>query len=250
MNPVLEAKNISKYYKGPAGSKQVIFENINFSINEENSITSILTPFGWGKSTLLRMLSGIDRDYTGEILLNGNIINKKLPFIPENPVSLPWLDVIDNVRLVNSLRLKRDQLSINALQDLIDLVGLTGYEDHYPFNKSYGFRFRITLARALVISPQIILLDDSLKLMDFETKTEVFGLITKISLARKIKFILASSNITEVDSISDKIIFMNKKPGSTAREILNNKQGLGTFKKEIMELLLDGKVSNTSNYAI
>ena len=83
MNPFLEVKNITKYFKGEAGSRQLIFEKLSFSISEEHNITSILAPFGGGKTTLLKILSGLDSDYMGEILLNGDKTKNKFPFIPD-----------------------------------------------------------------------------------------------------------------------------------------------------------------------
>ena len=210
MNPFLEVKNITKYFKGEAGSKQLIFEKLSFFISEEHNITSILAPFGGGKTTLLKILSGLDSDYMGEILLNGDKTKNKFPFIPEKPASFPWLNVKDNIRSIVDILEKEERASEIKLQELIDLTGLTSYEDHFPHNKSYGFRFRISLARALAVSPQIILLDDPFKLMDSETKDEIFELIKNVASVKKIKFILASSNITEVALLSDKILLDRK----------------------------------------
>ena len=252
MNPFLEVKNITKYFKGEAGSKQLILENLSFSISEEHNITSILAPLGGGKTTLLKILSGLDTDYKGQILLNGNKIKNKFPFIPEKPASFPWLNVSGNIRLIIAMLEKNERPSQIKLQELIDLTGLTSYEDHFPFNKSYGFRFRISLARALAVSPQIILLDDPFKLMDSETKDEIFELIKKIASVKKTKFLLASSNITEVALFSDKILLVNKKPGYLSGEIIVDKykKRLEQLKDQIQEILQKENVINATNFSI
>jgi len=249
---VLDVKNITKHYSGPAGSKETIFENLSFSVGEEHNITSILAPFGGGKSTLLKILSGLDNDYTGELLLYGNKLINKLPLIPEKPASFPWLNVEGNIKLINSIPGNNKKLSQNEIQDLIDLTGLTSYEGHFPNNKSYGFRFRIALARTLVVSPPIVFLDDPFKQMDSETKDEIFELLTKIASIKKIKFLFASSNISEAALLADKILLLNGKPGYFSGEIVNDKfkKRVEFLKDEIREILLKENVVNTTNFSI
>jgi ABC-type nitrate/sulfonate/bicarbonate transport system ATPase subunit len=252
LNPFLEVKNITKYFKGEAGSRQLIFENLSFSINEEHNITSILAPFGGGKTTLLKILSGLDSDFMGEILLNGDKTKNKFPFIPEKPASFPWLNVKGNIRSIIDVLEKEERPSEIKLQELIDLTGLTSYEDHFPHNKSYGFRFRISLARALAVSPQIILLDDPFKPMDSETKDEIFELIKKIATIKRIKFILTTSNITEAALLSDKILLIKNKPVYLSGEIIIDKykHRLEQLKDEIQEIVQKENMINASNFSI
>jgi ABC-type nitrate/sulfonate/bicarbonate transport system ATPase subunit len=252
LSPFLDVKNITKYYKGEAGSRQHVLENMSFSVSEEHNITSILACSGGGKTTILKILSGLDNDFKGDILLYGAKIKNRLPFIPEKPASFPWLNVSGNIRSIMDMNEKEGRPSHILLQELIDLTGLTGYEDHFPDNKSYGFRFRISLARALAVSPKIILLDDPFKLMDSETKDEIFELIKKISSLQKIKFILASSNITEAALISDKILLINGKPGYLAGEIVIDKykHRLDQLKNEIQVILQKENITNSTNFSI
>ncbi|MDR3610718.1 MAG: ATP-binding cassette domain-containing protein [Ignavibacteriaceae bacterium] len=252
MRHFLEVKNIKKYFKEKTGTKQLVFENLSFNITENDQVVAILIPFGGGKTTLQKILSGLDDDYSGEVLLNGKKNFNKLPYIPGEPTSYPWHNVTENVKLIASMYEKKDKISSIQLQEFIDIVGLTGYENHFPFNKSYGFRFRISLARALVISPQIILLDDSFKQMDFETKVEIFELIEKIKVERKIKFLLATSNITEVALLSDKILLMKNKPGNISGEIIadKNKRSVEQIKNEILKNIQKEDILNCSNFSI
>jgi sulfonate transport system ATP-binding protein len=251
LNFFFEARHITKYFSNPAGFKQLLIENISFSISEEDKITSILAPFGGGKSSLLKILSGLDTDYKGELLLKGIKIINNIPLIPEKPSSLPWLDVIGNIKLINSIRGKNERLSEVEMLELIDLAGLTDYESHYPDNKSYGFRFRITLARAMAVSPQIILIDDSFKMMDIETKVEIFQMIKRIVLLKNIKFLLASSNISDVSILSDKIIFIEGYPCYSNGEILVDKNKSTRLKNfDIQDILLKLNTANCVNYSI
>ena len=252
MSPFLDVKNITKYYKGEAGSRQHVLENLSFSVSEEHKITSILACSGGGKTTILKILSGLDNDFKGDILLYGAKIKNRFPFIPEKPASFPWLNVKGNIRSIIDILEKEERPSEIELQELIDLTGLTSYEDHFPHNKSYGFRFRISLARALAVSPQIILLDDPFKQMDSETKDEIFELIKNVASVKKIKFILASSNITEVALLSDKILLIKNKPVYLSGEVILDKykHRLEQLKEEIQEILQKENVFNTSNFSI
>jgi ABC-type nitrate/sulfonate/bicarbonate transport system ATPase subunit len=252
LNHFFEVKNIKKYFKAETGTKQLVLENLSFNITEDDQVVAILIPFGGGKTTLQKILSGLDDDYSGEVLLNGEKNSNKLPYIPEKPTSYPWLNVTGNVKLIAAMHEKKNKISSIRLQEFIDFVGLTGYENHFPFNKSYGFRFRISLARALVVSPQMILLDDSFKQMDSETKVEIFELIEKIKVERRIKFLLATSNITEVALLSDKILLMKNKPGNIFGEIIadKHKRSVEQIKNEILKIIQKEDILNCSNFFI
>jgi len=173
-------------------------------------------------------------------------------FIPEKPSSFPWLDVEGNIKLVFKLL---DEMGCNAkykLQELIDLTGLTGYENHFPDNHSFGFRFRISLARAIAVSPDIILLDDPFKLMDNETKHEIIALIRIISSEKGIRFLITTSNITDALLLSDRIFLMSNYPASVITDISVDKsiKGNEQIKNEIKILLERGDISNLANFSI
>jgi ABC-type nitrate/sulfonate/bicarbonate transport system ATPase subunit len=251
VNSFLEVNNISKYFKGVADSKQLIFENLTFSISEEHDVTSILIPFGGGKTTLLKILSGIDKEYSGEILLKGGI-NNILPFIPANPSSYPWLSVRGNIELILTLCEKNRKQIVTKFEEIIDLIELTGYEDHFCSNKSRGFRFRISLGRALAASPQIIMLDDSLKCLDSTTRIESIAIIKKIAMKKRIKFLLASSNITEVVMLSDKVLLLRNKPSRLYAEIRieKNQKESDVLNDTVRGIIQQQDILNTNNYSI
>ena len=252
MNNLLEVRNIIKYYKGEAGSKLLVLDKVSFSLNEDDNITSILAPTGSGKSTLLKIISGLDYDYEGGILLKGNKVVNKLPFIPEKPSSFPWLDVKGNIKIVFRMVEELGGTARYKLQDLIDLTGLTGYENHFPDNKSYGFRFRISLARAIAVSPEIILIDDPFKFMETESKDESFQLIKRISTEKGIRFLIATSNINDAFMLSDNIILLSKNPVSVVTDISVDKNNKGTeqIKNEIKSLLEKENIINLTNFSI
>lgn len=214
----LKLESISKYYLKHAGAKQKVLDDINLSVEaseNEGSFVSILASFESGKTTLLKIISAIEKPDNGKVLLQDEVYYNatgKIVFIPEKPSSFPWLNVEQNINFATNI-------STDKLKELIGAVDLTGYENHHPHNASLGFRFRISLARALAVGPTFILLDDIFRRMDSETKDEIYELLRTVRLKFNINFILATTNISEAIYLSDKLYLMKKNPGRIIEEI-------------------------------
>jgi len=217
---LVKLESISKTYSVEGGLKIDVLQDINFKIDtsERGTITTILAPFGSGKSTLLKIIAGLIEPSGGKIFFKDD--HHKIPYITEKPSSFPWLNVRKNIEVSMNLKTSKE----TDIQSLISLVDLAGYEDHFANNKSVGFRFRISLARALAVNPSLILIDDSFKVMKRESRGEIFDLLINISSRQNLNFVLATTNLVEAVQLSDKIILMSKKPGKIIKEIhLNNK---------------------------
>lgn len=218
----LEIRNLSKSYVNDVGLNQIILEDVNFEIHspESNgSFTTILAPFGSGKTTLLKIIAGLE-NYTGEVNLNGKGIPKpynEIIYIPEKPSSYPWLNVRENIELPSKLN-KLDKSVSLEMNELINLVGLSGYEDFYTSPDMSGFRLRIAIARALSFNPKLILLDDVLKNLDGETRLELIELLKNLT-TKKYSFLLAATNISDAILLSEKIYLMKKNPGQIVKQI-------------------------------
>lgn len=207
MNNDLEIKKLSKEFVDETGFRKNLFQNISFDV-EKNSFTTVLAPTGMGKSSFLKIISGLETQSSGEIIKKEDT---KIIYIPTEPSSFPWMTVKENISF--ALDDKRD------IKKYINIVGLDGYEDHIPHNKSLGFRFRISLARALAIEPSIIVLDEPFNKMDIKTKAEIYSLVNKINCNEKQTMLLGTTNITEAIYLSDKIILMKKDPAEILEEI-------------------------------
>ncbi len=225
---LLKTENISKFIQGFAGTGQLILEDVNFEIDAVASrmnITALLAPFGAGKTTLLKILAAVDFQTNGKVYLSGNEYKTpdgSIAYIPEEPSSFPWLNVTKNIEF--ALKLKNKNYDTEKLKVLISFVGLTGYEDHYPDNKSLGFRFRISLARALAVEPKLILLDDPLKNLFGETKKEIKFLIKKTAEDFKVPLLISTTNISEALELSSLILLMKKHPGTIIDSFKINRQ--------------------------
>jgi len=222
---ILEIVNVSKDYYGIAGAKQHVLQNVSLNVNfslTKGKIFSILAPFGAGKTTLLKIACGLEKPSSGEVIVTGKKcepeqLHGKIVYIPEKPSSYPWLNVEQNIKFAAGLKLK--EINPGQIQELISQVGLEGYEKHYPNEKSLGFRFRISLARALAVEPQLLLLDDPLKNLHHQVKKEIKQLIEFIVNELNISVILTTTNINDSISISDEIYLMKKNPGMIIDEI-------------------------------
>jgi ABC-type nitrate/sulfonate/bicarbonate transport system ATPase subunit len=234
---ILQIKNVYKYYELYAGAKKHVLDDINFTIKEDSQngqIISILAPFGSGKSTLLRILSGLEKPSAGEVLYNGNKYRtelQKIVFIPELPSSFPWLNVKNNITFTEYTG--RKKYIEKDIAKIISLVGLSGYESHFPDEGSLGFRFRISLARALMINPKFILIDDPFKNLDSETRTEIYSVVNLVCRKFKIVFILTTTNISEALKLSSSIFLMKKDPGTIFHRIELDRNKFETAESEI-----------------
>ncbi len=199
---ILNIENLTKDYIDRTGHIVHLLEDIDLSINEEE-FTTILAPTGTGKSSLLKIIADLETPSSGKIVNNF----KKKIFIPSEPSSFPWLNVKENILFDIS------DSNDTELQEVINLVGLEGYKDHYPHNKSLGFRFRISLARAIMNKADLIVIDEPFVKMRDEVRTEIYFLCRKIQSKKKISVVLGTSNISEAILLSDKIFLMDKNPG-------------------------------------
>lgn len=230
---LLELINISKDYIGSSGSHKQVLSEINITLKNvvtEGYIASIIGPVNSGKSTLLKIISGIEPQTSGIKKLSGDEYNNTdgtIVYIPENPSSLPWLNVKENIEFI--LKHKRLNKDDEHIKKILRDVELTGYENHFPNDTSYGFRFRIALARALIIQPKIILLDEPFIRMSSGTKTEIFALLKSICKNYQIVIILATINIVE-SLILSKILFLLSKDMGTIFDKIDIEMGISTFR--------------------
>ena len=221
---ILDIKNLSKSYYNDAGARQIVLEDVNFQMqSNENggSFASILAPFGSGKTTLLKILAGLE-SYNGEVSLNGKRIDEptgKIIYIPEKPSSFPWINVKQNIELPSKLYKRKGKKLQFKAEEVINLVGLSGYEDFYASFSASGFQQRIAIARALSFNPKFILLDDVLKNLDTETRVEIIELLQLITAEKRTSFLLATTSMTDAILLSQKVFLMRKNPGQIIKEL-------------------------------
>jgi len=183
-------------------------KDFNFDINcKLNSINSIIC-FDDSASKLLKIIGGVVDNFEGEIKFSDEM--KTAVYIPSNPSSFPWLNVEDNIKYILENSTHSINKKENNIKQIINNVGLNGYEKHFPNNNSLGFRFRISIARTLFFDPAIILIDDSFENMKDETKFELFDLLKILSKKYNVSFLINTNNISDAIYLSENIYLMKK----------------------------------------
>ncbi|MGE5353974.1 MAG: ABC transporter ATP-binding protein [Acidobacteriota bacterium] len=224
-NLVLKAEKISKTFINPAGASLSILEEVSLDVRK-GELATILGSSSTGKSTLLRILAGVESPDAGTVrFVQQADSGANLALIPTEASSLPWLSVRDNVRLGITESIAEEE-AISKINRAINIVGLDGYESHFPANKSVGFRFRISIARALVMDPKVILIDDALRDLRAGRKITYYGLLREILSREGISILYVTNDITEAMLLSDRIFLLGSKPGRIVKEFNIEKTGL------------------------
>jgi NitT/TauT family transport system ATP-binding protein len=221
---LLDIQNVRKVYPRPGGGELLVLDDINLKI-EEGEILGLLGRTGCGKSTLLRLIAGLAQAASGSISYLGHNVEGPAPGIAmvfQGFALFPWLTVLENVELgLEALGLPANEMRRRSLA-AIDLIGLDGFESAYPRELSGGMRQRVGFARALVVHPNILLMDEPFSALDVLTaetlRTDFLDLWSEGQLPIK-AVILVTHNIEEAVLMCDRILIFGSSPGRILSEI-------------------------------
>jgi NitT/TauT family transport system ATP-binding protein len=194
---------------------------------EDGQFIAIVGPSGCGKSSLLRLALGLQTRTHGTIRIDGNDVEKPrrdVGVVFQNPVLLPWRSVLQNVMLpADVLRLPRDEASRNAI-DLLALAGLRGFESKYPYELSGGMQHRVSIVRALLHDPKVLLMDEPFAALDALTRESMSIELQRIWMTRRKTIIFVTHNISEAVLLADRVIVMSARPGRILADLSNSAQ--------------------------
>ena len=227
----VELKNINKTYGSYQASR-----NVNFGI-EKGKLIGLLGPSGSGKTTILRMIAGLETPDSGEVIIDGKVVNdvpssqRGIGFVFQNYALFRYMTVYDNVAFGLKVQ-KADKKKIDArVRELIKLVGLEGLEKRYPSQLSGGQRQRVAFARALAPNPQVLLLDEPASGLNTQDLDELSKRILAIR-DRGITVVLIEHKMDVVMTISDHIAVLNfgkKIADGTPEEIRSNPEVIEAY---------------------
>jgi NitT/TauT family transport system ATP-binding protein len=213
--PAIAVRRLSKSYrtgKGPIAA----LGSVSFDL-AHGEFVSVLGPSGCGKSTILKMLAGIVPPSSGSMAIDGERLtgpSEKVGVVFQSPVLLPWRSVFENVMLPVDVRRESREAAAARVLELIELVGLQGFESRYPFELSGGMQQRVAICRALVTDPAILLLDEPFGALDAMTRETMNLELQRIWLEKRKTVFLITHSIPEAVFLSDRVIIMTSRPGN------------------------------------
>ncbi len=203
------------HYNERTGQALRVLDRIDLQVGD-GELVSIVGPSGCGKTTFLNAVDGLLRVTSGEIRLDGRVVDRPGPdraFVFQHDSLFPWRTVLQNVGYGLELqgRLGRPEIRERA-QRLIELVGLKGFEQHYPHELSGGMRQRVNIARALVVEPELLLLDEPFAALDAQTREFMQAELMKILARAKATALFITHQISEAIFLSNRIVVFSARP--------------------------------------
>jgi nitrate ABC transporter ATP-binding subunit len=249
-NPFLVIEDVSKVYPTATGSYTVL-EGVNLTVYE-GEFVCVIGHSGCGKSTLLDMVSGFRKPTDGEVRLQTKKITQPGPdrmVVFQNYSLLPWLTAFENVYLgVDSVYPDKPKAEkVKIVEEHLAMVGLTEAANKKPPQLSGGMKQRVSIARALAIRPQVLILDEPFGALDAITKEELQEELLKIWRGNRVTVLMITHDIDEALFLSDRLVMMTNGPAAKIGEILDIPFSRPRDRAQIME---DPEYYNLRNYAL
>jgi ABC-type nitrate/sulfonate/bicarbonate transport system ATPase subunit len=237
----LKVSNLQKTFE-----EKPIFSNISFEL-KEHEILTFIGPSGCGKSSLLNIISGIDNDYSGEILIETDEVKKQekksISFVQQRDLLIPWKTVLENATFGLEIGGGDKHSSRLLAIDLLKKFNLEGSEEKFPHQLSGGMRQRVSLMRSVLLQKPILLLDEPFASLDSITRENLQEWLIDLLDEFRFSVILVTHDIYEAIKISDRIIVLGGSPSEMIDEIIVNRANKENMFRRIRENL-SGVIAN------
>ena len=222
--PIIDVRRLGKTFQAK-GQSLTVFADLSCTV-EKRSFLSIIGPSGCGKSTLLKLISGLDTPTHGDVVFNGRRVDgpcKGMIYVFQQYTKsiFPWRTVIENIAF--GLRAQRSVSAKDARErcrEYIDLVGLQGYEDYYPYQLSGGMQQRVCIARALICEPDVLLMDEPFSAVDAMTRAILQELVMRIWQTLPITILFVTHDVDEAVFLSSRIISLGGSGAGIAEDVV------------------------------
>ncbi len=223
---IAEIRNVNKEFLLPSGSEINVLENVSLAINP-GEIVALLGPSGSGKSTLMRILTGLIQPTSGEVLAYGRPLvgfHPRASIVFQSFALYPWLTVNENISMgLEYLQLNKTDTD-ERVRRVIDMVGLEGFEEAYPKELSGGMKQRVGIARAVVVQPELLCMDEPFSALDVLTAENLRSEVLNLWLDHKVEIksvLFVTHDIREAIFLANRIVILSANPG-TIRIIIPN----------------------------
>ncbi|HKX17311.1 MAG TPA: ABC transporter ATP-binding protein, partial [bacterium] len=192
-----------------------VLDHVSFAV-DAGQFVAIVGPSGCGKTTVLRCMAGLQQPVEGRISIGGRPlagVDRRVAMVFQSDSLFPWRTVQANVAFGLEVRRVPRAQSGRIAQELVDLVGLTGFERAYPHQLSGGMRQRVNLARALAVDPEVLLMDEPFSALDMLTRELMQVELQRIWLRRRKTVLFVTHQIEEAVFLADRVLLMSRRPG-------------------------------------
>ncbi len=212
--PVIQVRKVSAVFPNGNGGLHAL-ERVSFEVYPQEFVC-ILGPSGSGKSTLLRILAGLIPSSEGEVCYHGETLNgprQGVGFVFQKANLMPWRTVLDNITLPLEMEGMKHSLAASKAQEMVELLGLQGFEEALPGDLSGGMAQRVAIGRALVHDPEVLLLDEPFGALDALTRERMEGELLRIWQARRKTVVMVTHSISEALFMADRVLVLSQRPG-------------------------------------
>lgn len=214
--PVVSVSAVSKRF-----DEQLALENLSFEVRD-GEFVAIVGQSGCGKSTALRIVSGLAPPTTGYVRAYGVDVTQPIQnaaMVFQAPVLLPWRRTVENILLTAEMRGESAGIHRARALELVRLAGLEGFEAHYPHELSGGMQQRVSICRALLLDPDLLLMDEPFGALDVMTREKMGFELQRIWMATQNTVLFVTHSINEAILLADRILVMSSRPGHVRSEI-------------------------------
>ena len=213
----LTIRNLSAVFPDNNGGLRAL-EGLSFDVHPREFVC-VLGPSGSGKTTLLRILAGLIRPTSGSFTFGHVWKQPRIGMVFQQANLMPWRTVMDNIKLPLEVKHVDEQTARSKTQELIELVGLQGFEDALPRDLSGGMAQRVAIARALIHDPDLLLLDEPFASLDAMTRERMWTELSSIWQARQKTVIMVTHSINESLFLADRVLVLTQRPGKVKLDL-------------------------------
>jgi NitT/TauT family transport system ATP-binding protein len=219
--PLISLKGVTKRFAARSGDDVLALKEVSLDIPRDQFVT-LVGPSGCGKSTLMKLIGGLTTPSDGVVKLDGNALDRPsrdVGMVFQRPVLLPWRSVLDNILFPIQMLGWSIPKYLDEAHRLIELVGLRGFEKALPKELSGGMQQRVSICRALIYNPRLLLMDEPFGALDAMTREDLSIEVMRIWMERRKTVVFVTHSINEAVLLADRVIVMTARPGRVVMDV-------------------------------